>query len=756
MSSIEKLRSLGLSVIPCSGKRPMIEEWQQYNKKLPDEDLVEKWAELDPPNVGLCVGPASGIIAVDVDIDDNKILEMLPKTPLTRMGRPGRLGMFFYKWNGEESKRALAGVDLYYSSGQVILTGMHPDAKVPYRLLISGGMSLEEALEILPSLPASVETRLVQYLGERQRREGSQMLGEGRNNRLTSFIYREACTMMCRDKIPTEEDLALELLAHEAGSWFSDKSEPHGGRDPKGEALKMVRRAIAKSKEVGDFIDPTGFEVALQELEMEGKKVVEVHEILSSADYKRRKAQENIKSNRDAYLRAKAPPLPDGGMIKEIVDLNDSYYSESKPIALAAGLLTMSVMATPRFFSGDVSAAEYYFVIAPSSAGKGYAHDVVANELILECSSINQGIETGRPVSLPAIYQQLQDYRYRTYILKEAEVFLGHATTSSKNGQALSSDIGDAIMRLWDNNWMGKSTFSPNVSKAAMGKGGTGIAKIAYPFVNIFGCTTTHQFKNMASSDALRSGVFGRFLVFPQSYNKRNLEPVDMSKQWELLKQKLRVVAYSNEPIKIQDMDDVLPEVKQQSQIHIPIDIPLWDPILFRKMVDPMVDDIACVGEGDPREPLAGRFAQHVKKLALLYCVSELTDRVECFEDIMERNGFKYRRAKTLRIMPRHVEWARNLFFWMLDEVKEVYEDIDMKQDRLSNVLSNERVDACVEWIRRQGKPVQWRDVARAKHLHIRQQADFIKACAGYDISVAETVSPTSKRKLLWFEYKGE
>jgi hypothetical protein len=733
----------------------MIEEWQQYNKKLPDEDLVEKWAELDPPNIGLCVGPASGVIAIDVDIDDKKILEIIPPTPLTRMGRPGRLGMFFYRWNGEESKRALPGVDIYYSSGQVILTGQHPEAQVPYRLLIAGDMSLEEALENLPELPASVEPRLVSYLGERAKKSGQAMQGEGRNNRLTSFLYREVCTMMCRDKIPTEEDLALELLEHEAGSWFRDKSEPHGGKDPKGEALKMVRRTIKKAKEVGDFVDPTGFELALQEMELETSKVVEVKELLSSADYKKRKAAENIRLNNDAYIKAKAPPIPESGMIREIIDLNASYYSESKPIALASGLLTMSVMATPRFFSGDVSAAEYYFVIAPSSSGKGYAHDVVTNNLILENTSINQGIELGRPVSLPAIYQQLQEYRYRTYILKEAEVFLGHATTSSKHGQASTSDVGDAIMRLWDNNWEAKSSFSPNVSKAAMGKGGTGIARVAYPFVNIFGCTTTHQFKNMASSDALRSGIFGRFLVFPQNYNKANIEPKDMSAEWEALKSKLGLVAVVNDPIKVRDMDDVLPEVMQQSQIHIPIDIPIWDVAGFRKMVDPRVDDIACIGEEDPRRALAGRFAQHVKKLALLYCVSELTDRVVCEDDIFDKSGFKFRRAKTLRIMPRHVEWARSLFFWMLDEVKDVYEEIDIKADKTATFLTTEKAHSAIEYIKQFGS-ISWRDLSKNRHIPVRHQQEFLKVCGDYGIIIKEVTHPVNKRKTLVFEYKGE
>jgi hypothetical protein len=128
---------------------------------------------------------------------------------------------------------------------------------------------------------------------------------------------------------------------------------------------------------------------------------------------------------------------------------------------------------------------------------------------------------------------------------------------------------------------------------------------------------------------------------------------------------------------------------------------------------------------------------------------------VTCEDEVFEKNGFQFRRAKTLRIMPRHVEWARSLFFWMLDEVKDVYEEIDIKSDKAATFLTTEKAYSAIEYIKQVGS-ISWRDLARRRNFAVKHQQEFLKACADYGVIIKETIHPVNKRKVLSFEYKGE
>ncbi|WP_027400087.1 bifunctional DNA primase/polymerase [Anaerovorax odorimutans] len=57
---------LGLPVIPCKDKKPLIKDWQKRQKTTNEE--IEKWQETIPNiNVGLPMGGGSGIIGIDID-----------------------------------------------------------------------------------------------------------------------------------------------------------------------------------------------------------------------------------------------------------------------------------------------------------------------------------------------------------------------------------------------------------------------------------------------------------------------------------------------------------------------------------------------------------------------------------------------------------------------------------------------------------------------------------------------------------------
>jgi putative DNA primase/helicase len=155
----------GLSVIPLRirEKRPVLDRWTQYADALPAEVEREQWLELyDGNNIGLALGPQSGLIAIDVDTEDlavqSALRELLPWSPWTRIGRKGWVSV--YKYDGQRTfqiRNADTGgvvLELLSKGRQVVLPpSIHPDTGVAYE----ANCPLYEVLDSVPELPREFE-----------------------------------------------------------------------------------------------------------------------------------------------------------------------------------------------------------------------------------------------------------------------------------------------------------------------------------------------------------------------------------------------------------------------------------------------------------------------------------------------------------------------------------------------------------------------------------------------------------------------
>lgn len=135
----------GLPVIPIEpgkkrpglyvrGKWYPMAKWQEYSKKLPTAEDVELWQAWPEAGIGLLLGPMAGIIAVDVDTEDEyllkKINEILPPSPVRKKGKKGWTS--FYRFSGEVNKSwRVSGkpvIDLLCEGRQTLMPGtIHPD-----------------------------------------------------------------------------------------------------------------------------------------------------------------------------------------------------------------------------------------------------------------------------------------------------------------------------------------------------------------------------------------------------------------------------------------------------------------------------------------------------------------------------------------------------------------------------------------------------------------------------------------------------
>ena len=163
----------GLPVIPLieRQKRPAIPRWQLFADKMPSADEQRVWLDTFPNgNMGLPMGPSSGLVSIDVDTDDPKVLkvldQVLPPTPWTRVGKKGMVRI--YKYNGERTNRIKNGGDgsmiceVLSKGTQIVLPpSIHPDTGRPY----VANVPLYDVISIVPLLPPNIEEVIRTALG---------------------------------------------------------------------------------------------------------------------------------------------------------------------------------------------------------------------------------------------------------------------------------------------------------------------------------------------------------------------------------------------------------------------------------------------------------------------------------------------------------------------------------------------------------------------------------------------------------------
>lgn len=169
----QSLVSNGLSVIPLRArdKAPIPKGWQKYSKEKPSPDDISRWSQIKDANIGVVLGEASGIVAVDYDEHPEfweLVAEMLPVSPIKKRGAKGYTA--FYRYNGEKNasfkyKNPKTGqvdtvIDILSDGRQTVVPpSKHPDG-YDYRYLTR--LALSDTLRGLPKLPDD----LIQYILE--------------------------------------------------------------------------------------------------------------------------------------------------------------------------------------------------------------------------------------------------------------------------------------------------------------------------------------------------------------------------------------------------------------------------------------------------------------------------------------------------------------------------------------------------------------------------------------------------------------
>lgn len=157
----------GLQAIPLhrNSKRPVPNNWSQYSEKPVSKEQGVEWITNNAQgNIGLALGRASGVTAIDIDTDDEKLFKaitsVLPHSPWIRKGSKGV--MMAYKFTGLKTFRIKNHdgetiVECLSTGTQCVLPpSIHPDTGAEY----TANCNLYEvAANVLP-LPENIEELL--------------------------------------------------------------------------------------------------------------------------------------------------------------------------------------------------------------------------------------------------------------------------------------------------------------------------------------------------------------------------------------------------------------------------------------------------------------------------------------------------------------------------------------------------------------------------------------------------------------------
>ncbi|RWI11506.1 bifunctional DNA primase/polymerase [Mesorhizobium sp.] len=189
-SEAPKYWALGKPAIPLrvGFKRPWIDAWQVFADRMPTEREQREWlSQKGDGNIGLPMGSASGVVAIDVDSEDPRVLriieQLLPVSPWKRVGRKG--AVYAFRFEGERTFRVKDSngamlLECLSKGTQIVLPpSIHPDTGKAY----SSNCDLIDVIGALPALPKGVEGLLREAL----KSEGFDLSTSG-NTKITSFV----------------------------------------------------------------------------------------------------------------------------------------------------------------------------------------------------------------------------------------------------------------------------------------------------------------------------------------------------------------------------------------------------------------------------------------------------------------------------------------------------------------------------------------------------------------------------------------
>jgi len=479
----------GISVIPAKwgSKMPAIKNWTEYCYRLPTVDERMSWMRnFSETNLDVALGEASGIIALDLDCTDQRILDvivpMLPESPVVKKGAKGETRFFRYtgeqtetlKFNGEMVVEILSS-----NKKTTIPPSRHPNGCT--YIWTSDKDLLTINKNDLPILPPA----LFSHLGSVLRSTFPDMIQEslgkiisGRNDELSSF-----CGTLIASSTPVGKainDLIEKDAEVNEPPLFTDPEE-FRNTEPVTNALMFYANHLSTINNK-HYRDSKEYEIPIMPKNEDtvGKPVGET--------------KKSIKSLSDTMSLA-----PIAIKTLHTTLLNNSWIKQPE-LALGAVLTLGSTLISRKLVFQGLSPNLYILNISASGTGKDKPQSFIKEILInMRADSL---LGSGDYVSDASLMDGLANKPVRLDILDEAGGILRSVNSGKSEYNGKMADVLAELYTSSNTKYLGRSTAEGN--KGACYR----------PNVNILASTTPTGFSEGVSRKAIEKGLMGRFLIF--------------------------------------------------------------------------------------------------------------------------------------------------------------------------------------------------------------------------------------------------
>lgn len=662
----------GFSVIPDSGKKPIVKQWTQYSKRQPTQEEIKLWSESFPKaNISLMLGKESKIVVLDFDETDEKIIKtiehLLPKSPIERIGKKGFAR--FFQYSGESNKEIFRMVDgkkkviLELLSDRKKITippSIHPDTNKSYVWVDKA--ILDVKIEDLPKLPPFLFDRLEDKLKifNTDSYDNKSKVQEGRNLSLSTHVGK--IIQKPHTLLSAVQDLVDFDKEHHDKPLFADKEETKFN-DPNFNALIFYMNHLTSinTKRSEEF--------KKLELPILSTEVNHLDSLLNKSKSKTK--------------------LPEPtGLMKQVFDyILEHSYIEQPVFALSASMSLLGTLASRKFTFQNTTPNCYILNIADSGSGKDSCQQVI-KDLLFKINAGNKLLGATSYPSEAAIIKNLEVSPVRLDVIDECSTFLSAA---AKGGASYAVGIGDTLCELFscsNGYYLGKALASMNLN----------IGAVHRPHINLLCSTTFRGLHESISITALEKGLFARFLVFFGENNNKG-------------KRVLSIKPPSQDMLdKLEYFYKFIPHSKNNGNFT-QFNCPAYKIPCTRSANNLLTeyhqhfDRMRVLSKSDGfRRPIISRLYQHMLKIVLLSAISNTE------------------LGKLPIVKPADVDFGYKLINYYLDNI------IDFVKDNLYASPRDMKLNKVLNAIKRSEKGLTNIELARqCSFLNINERIDIIK-----------------------------
>lgn len=483
----------GYSVIPDKfmSKQPAIKGWTNYCANKPTDQEIENWSNsFDKSNVAVCLGEASGIVAIDLDCVDPEIVEIIEKiVPPSKVEKVGSKGWTrFFKW--------APGIltDNIKVNGNIVLeilstgkkTTIPPSVHPSGNSYVWSGESLAnikpEDLDVFPIYLVTTLKSLLIGKNKGSAEVGYNKIVQGRNDALSKF---------CATVIKEENELSIilnKLVKYDQENHetplFTDAQEFGNDHAPTN-ALAFFSSHLTSFNSKRYNANQTYEDIILPTEGSEGKLKSEAPENSNNPEL----------------------PKPEGVLAAIMNYILKNSYIEQPAFAFSAALSLIATLSGRKFEFEGVAPNLYLLNVAPSGSGKNAPQEKIKEVLIdAKCDYL---LGSGDYVSDASLMDGLPESPVRLDIVDEAG---GMLKSVNRGGATYNAKMADILAELYTTStsiFLGRQTAEGNKGRALR------------PNVNLLCSTTPTGLSEGVTVTAIEKGLMGRFLIFIGDGNKK-------------------------------------------------------------------------------------------------------------------------------------------------------------------------------------------------------------------------------------------